>query len=110
MLFGPMTPQDAQEYIWRCAALAAKARGLKDSGWYTPEEIVLYLRRFPDTAELFEQFERAYTEWAELNYRTHDTRARDVCDPATLQDLNDLTRKRDDTRSKLLEHLHKLKA
>src|SRR4051812_13100960 len=110
MLFGPITVQDAQEHIWRCAALAAEARGLQRSGWYTPEEIESHLRKFPDTAELFEKFERAYMDWADLNYRTHDKRLQGVCDPATLGDLSELTRKRDETRNTLLEHLHALKA
>jgi len=104
-----MTVQDAQEHIWRCAALAAEARGLKGSSWYTPDEIASHLSKFPDTKELFEKFQSAYLDWADLNYRTHDTRRRDVCDPATLADLNDLTGKRDQSRNELLEHLHALK-
>ncbi len=108
MLFGPMTVADAQQHIWRCAAVAAKARGLKGSDWFTPDEIESHLRKFPDTAELFAKFERAYLDWAELNYRTHQARHDDTCDSATLNKLNDFTQKRDETRNALLEHLHTL--
>jgi len=35
-----------------------------------------HLSKFPDTKELFEKFQSAYLDWADLNYRTHDTVAR----------------------------------
>jgi len=106
MLFGPMTIQDAQEHLWRCAARAAQVRGLPTSDWYTVEEIYDHLRKnHPETLKFFETFSTAYLNWAALSYRTHEARLQNVCDPATLEDLNVLTKKRDDTRRELLQHL-----
>lgn len=101
--FAPLDPVEVRQYVFQCAARTAFTKGLKNSEWYFYSEIHDYLKNnHPATFEIFDKFVAAFNNWA----TAASVAARnDKLDPMTEKEIQELSKKRDEARKELLDHL-----